>query len=133
MVRVIYVSIVVVALLAPARAAEGAGTATQLQLDECAGKSFEAADKALNATYKEVMDRLGGDQDGRKLLVAAQKDWLAFRDGECEFEASSSIGGSIHPMVVAQCQTTLTQVRTHRLRQLLDCKEGDVACPLPPR
>lgn len=109
------------------------GANTQLQLDQCAGKAFKTADTALNAAYNSVMNRLDKASDGRRLLIAAQKDWLAFRDGECAFEASGTAGGSAYPMVVAFCRAKLTEARTQALRALLACQEGDLSCPLPPR
>jgi hypothetical protein len=36
-------------------------------------------------------------------------------------------------MVLAECQTTMTKAREQRLRAYLDCREGDLACPLPPK
>ncbi len=127
---------VTVALMTGVAAAQAEGcraAKTQADLDECAGADFATADAALNATFKAVTDRLHGDTETKTLLVAAQKAWLAFRDDECAFEAASSIGGSIHPMIVAGCQATLTRARTDELRHLLTCGEGDMSCPLPPK
>ena len=67
-----------------------------------------------------------------RALVAAQKAWLVFRDVQCEFEASGSVGGSVHPMIVAQCRAKLTKARTATLREMLSCQEGDLGCPVPP-
>ena len=119
--------------LAPSRADECPAAKTQLELNECAGRAFDRADGALNASYKSVMDRLAGEAGTRTSLVAAQKAWLGFRDGECDFESSSTIGGSIHLMIVLQCRTMLTQARTQALRRMLTCEEGDLSCPLPPK
>ena len=129
-------AIVATALLlgapAIAQARDCATAVTQADLDACAGDAFAHADSALNVTYKTIVARLAGADATRKLLVAAQS-WVGFRDQECEFEASGSIGGSIHPMIVTACKTTLTRARTEALRQQFVCGEGDLSCPLPPK
>ena len=119
--------------LGPAAAKACADTKTQLALDQCAGDAFARADAALNLSYRNIMSRLKGEDETRKSLVAAQTAWLAFRDGECDFEAASTIGGSIHPMIVTECRTKLTRARTEVLRGLLTCEEGDMSCPIPPK
>ncbi len=45
--------------------------------------------------------------------------------------ASGVQGGSIQPMIASMCQTELTKARTEALRRYLDCKEGDLSCPVP--
>lgn len=126
-------AIALAAPLGPAAAKGCDDATTQLQLDQCAGDAFAKADAALNLTYKNVMARLKSEDETRKALVGAQKAWLAFRDAECDFEAAGARGGSIQPMVVAQCRTGLTETRTGTLRGLLTCAEGDAGCPVPPK
>ena len=119
--------------MSPLAAAADCGAAkTQAALDACAGGASAKADTALNLVYKSVVARLKSEDDAKTALVSAQKAWIGFRDAECDFEASGSIGGSIHPMIVGQCRTKLTQARTAALRQMLSCGEGDLGCPLPP-
>ena len=126
-------AICLAASLGPATAGGCDNAKTQFELDKCAGDAFTKADAALNSTYKSVMARLTSDDETRQALVGAQKAWLAFRDAECGFEAAGARGGSIEPMIVAQCRTRLTEVRTGALRGLLTCEEGDAGCPVPPR
>ena len=57
-----------------------------------------------------------------------QEAWIRFRDQECAFIGSSTIGGSIHGMIVAQCQTRLTLARVKDLETQLNCQEGDLSC-----
>jgi len=38
------------------------------------------------------------------------------------------VGGSIHGMMVAICQTRLTDQRVKDLEKLLNCQEGDLSC-----
>ncbi len=98
----------------------------------CSGKAFDAADKALNATYHQIVTRIGDDHKTKTTLTAAQRAWIGFRDGECAFQAIGAEGGSIHSMIVADCKTTLTEARTEQLEAYLDCEEGDTSCPVPP-
>lgn len=104
---------------------------TQSGLTICAGADFKASDKALNKSYGEIMRRLADDKDGRARLQAAQRAWIGFRDAECDFRTASTIGGSINPMMVAECRTELTDQRTEQLDVYLQCEEGDMACPVP--
>jgi uncharacterized protein YecT (DUF1311 family) len=103
----------------------------QMTSDKCANNEFVAADKKLNATFQEIKKRLGDDADTTKLLVAAQRAWILFRDAECTFQSSASAGGSIYPMVLTECKAELTRKRTNDLKSYLSCEEGDMSCPLP--
>ena len=116
----------------PALADECADPQDQATMNACAGKEFEAADKALNAAYHEVVRRIGDDHETKASLTAAQRAWIAFRDGECTFQTKSVEGGSIYPLIVADCKTALTEARTEQLKTYLDCEEGDMSCPVPP-
>ena len=118
-------------LAAPAFADTCDNAATQSDLTACYGAAFKAADKELNATYRQIEGRLGDDPDAKKLLVAAERAWIAFRDAECAFSASGAEGGTIYPMTVSSCQTDLTTARTKDLTAFLHCQEGDSGCPVP--
>jgi uncharacterized protein YecT (DUF1311 family) len=104
---------------------------SQAGMNICAHKDYEVADAKLNETYGEVMKRLSDDPDGRKLLQAAQRAWIAFRDAECDFSTADSQGGSIHPMLMLGCLQGLTEARTEQLGGYLECEEGDMSCPVP--
>lgn len=104
---------------------------TQAALNECADAAFKEADKKLNDLYKQIEARLSDDADTRKLLVQAQRDWLRFRDAECGFQTAAAAGGSMMPMLVAQCMEGLTQSRVKDFEGYLNCEEGDMGCPVP--
>ncbi len=126
--RPLIACLLALAAAAPARAACGP-EATQMELNACAGAEFGAADAELNRLYKRITARLGAD---KAPLVAAQRAWIAYRDAECAFVASSVAGGSIAPMIRAGCLADLTRARVEDFKKLLDCEEGDPACPVPP-
>ncbi len=114
--------------------AEDCGAAqTQTAMNECANDAYVKADAALNAAYAQIAARLRTEPAVAQRLVTAQKAWIAFRDGECAFEASVTEGGSIHPFIVSQCLEGVTRRRTEELRAFLRCQEGDLGCPVPPK
>lgn len=101
---------------------------TQSDLNICSQLEFETADAALNAQYKKTraaMQASDADQEedmkgAEKALLAGQRGWLAYRDGECEAEGFQARGGSMQPMLVSGCKATMTRLRTKELRQLAD-------------
>lgn len=115
-----------------ARAAEDCANASdQATMNICAGDSFKKSDKQLNDLYKQIETRLKDDADTTKLLVSAQRSWVAFRDAECAFSASTVTGGTAYPMIYAMCLDGLTQARVKDLGGYLNCEEGDMSCPVP--
>ena len=103
---------------------------TQAELNSCSAGQYQAADKKLNQTWQDVLKRAEPAQ--RDLLKKAQSAWIALRDADCAFISSSSQGGSVQPMVNNQCLTDKTNEREAFLASLLQCKESDLSCPLPP-
>ena len=99
---------------------------SQMELNEEASKAFSKADNDLNRVYGALAEKVS--PAGKEVLRRAQRTWLAFRDQECEFETLGSEGGSIHGMMVLQCQTRLTETRTTDLRAQVTCSEGDLSC-----
>lgn len=90
-------------------AAAGCPGETQMEMNECAGLAYQEADKRLNQVYKQLPRTPG--------LVAAEKAWIAFRDAECTYEAQAVEGGSMQPMVYANCLQSLTEDRIKQLTQ----------------
>lgn len=105
------VSIFLFAGSLPARAA--CPGETQMEMNECAGAAYEKADKRLNQVYRKL--------EKTPELVASEKAWIAFRDAECKYQASSVEGGSMQPMVYANCLQSLTE---DRIKQLEQASEG---------
>lgn len=129
----ILTAVVIVAMPAFAFAKDKCADAQdQATMNQCADASFRESDKKLNALYKQIEARLKDDADTRKLLVKAQQDWVRFRDAECDFQTAGAAGGSVMPMLVAQCRDSLTQSRVKDFGSYLNCQEGDLSCPVPP-
>lgn len=130
---VVAILISVMATPGSARAAACRDAETQAAMNECVGKAFAEADESLNRDYGRLRARLKEDASAERKLVAAQRAWIAFRDAECAFSASSVEGGSVHGMVVTECRTHLTRQRVKELGYYLSCREGDLSCPAPLR
>ena len=86
----------------------------QRDMNICADRDFQAADRALNNTYKAVMARLDGPS--REKLRVEERGWIARRDKQCKAEAAPEGGGSIYPMVYSECLTKKTNARVKELR-----------------
>ncbi|MFD1703386.1 lysozyme inhibitor LprI family protein [Methylopila henanensis] len=103
---------------------------SQAKLNECYGNAFKKTDSELNKLYKEIERRLSDDPDTKKSLVVAQRAWVAFRDAECNLQASG--GGSAAGMTYPICLSRLTENRIQDFKNYLKCEEGDTSCPIPP-
>lgn len=119
-------------LLAPlAQADECANATTQADMNQCAGRQNQAADKELNTLYQQISQRLKERPQSQKQLINAQRAWVAFRDAECTFSASAVQGGSVYPLIYSNCTTDLTKARVQTFKTYLKCQEGDMSCPVP--
>jgi uncharacterized protein YecT (DUF1311 family) len=116
-----------------ARAADGcdAPGLSQAELNECYGNAYKKADAELNVLYRQITARLKDDKATTKLLVAAQRAWVAFRDAECDFSASGVSGGGALGMILAICLDRLTSKRIDDFKNYLKCQEGALDCPVP--
>jgi uncharacterized protein YecT (DUF1311 family) len=103
----------------------------QPALNACADAAFKKSDKKLNELYKQIEARLKDDADSKKLLIQAQRDWVKFRDAECNFQTAGAAGGSMMPMLIAQCMDSRAQSRVTDFEGYLKCEEGDMSCPVP--
>jgi uncharacterized protein YecT (DUF1311 family) len=103
----------------------------QATLNQCAGQQNKVADKELNTLYQKITTRLKDKPEAKKLLVGAQRSWIAFRDAECKFSASGVAGGSVYPLIYSHCTTDLTKARVEVFKNYLKCQEGDMSCPVP--
>jgi uncharacterized protein YecT (DUF1311 family) len=125
-----------IAVLSPsgamAQANDCSNASTQTDMNLCAAAAQKSANRELNKAYNALIARIA-DKSVVPQLRDAERAWLAYRDKECSFETSLTIGGTVHPMMVAQCLEAKTQARIKELQVLLDCQEGDMSCvPLAP-
>ena len=87
---------------------------SQAEMNMCAGKAYEAADAALNTTYKKLSALL--DDEEKAQLKEAENAWIKYRDLNCEFVADQYKGGSMRPMIHGYCLADVTKNRTTELK-----------------
>ena len=108
-----------------------ANAQTQIDMTICTDRDYKAADAELNAVWKQARAAVkamdAGYEDGLKgagkALLAAQRGWIAYRDGRCELAGFAARGGSLESMLVLSCLADMTRARTAELRQLIDSPE----------
>lgn len=100
---------------------------SQGEMNAQADARSKAADRALNVQYQSTMAAL--TPATRTRLRSAQRAWISFRDLECKFQSAGVQGGSVYPMIHAQCVERLTRERTSQLMASSQCPEGDLSCP----
>ena len=84
-------------------------------------RAFAKADRSLNAAYQKALK--GQDDEGRKLLQAAQRAWISYRDAEAALHRylfASKFGDSA---VDIDVRTKLTMDRTKDLVQMKSNKD----------
>jgi len=95
---------------------DGSAMRTGLQ----AGVDLKKADRELNVTYQRIVKSLPDDQDDnypRRALVAAQREWVKFRDANCA--AIGEVSGGVRMWKSAYdglCQLDMTKARTAELK-----------------
>ncbi|MBY0561821.1 lysozyme inhibitor LprI family protein [Hyphomicrobium sp.] len=110
----------------PARAAiDCANAVSTVEMNFCADKDYQAADKALNAAYANAVEyiRTRGDQEKpydtesfQEALRKAQRAWVAYRDADCkDLVAQEWSGGSGTSSASLGCMTEKTIQRTKEL------------------
>jgi uncharacterized protein YecT (DUF1311 family) len=88
----------------------------QSQMNACAERDFETADRELNLTYKQLMSSI--PETKKKELQKEQRSWLKTRDPKCREEANDEAeGGSMWAMLYQSCRATATQSRIKILKQ----------------
>ena len=104
---------------------------TQMEMNVCAHRDYEAADTELNAVYRKAMAAVQAmDVEYKEMgehyvgavdaLKRAQRAWIGYRDGQCELAGFGARGGSMEPMLVSGCLADLTQKRTAELKTVYE-------------
>ena len=91
---------------------------TQMEMNQCAAAALEREDQHLNRVYNQY--RTGLQESERQALKQAQLAWIKFRDLDCELAASVYDGGSMQPMVHADCLAARTRERIGHLKQMTE-------------
>ncbi|MEO8242889.1 MAG: lysozyme inhibitor LprI family protein [bacterium] len=121
--RIVAVGLLGFALPVAAQEVDCANAEAQVELTYCAEQDWNAADKALNAAYKDAVAAAkeidagldAKDQGALDYLKQAQRDWIKFRDDACAAEGYAMHGGTGEPMLIYGCRARLTRERTEGL------------------
>ncbi len=116
-------------ILAALMMAMPATAQTQTQMTQRAGAQYKTADAAMTAQWKRTYAAMkrrdaqvtsrGGGFGYAAATLESQRAWLSFRDKQCVIEGGQYAGGSMQPMVRAQCLMRLTRERTVQLSNLM--------------
>lgn len=132
MLKVSFLTLCSILLVSQAYAARDCSTVTdQASMTKCVQDELHQADQKLNQLYQTIEKRLADASESKALLIKAQRAWIAFRDNECVFSTSGTQDGSVRPMMLAMCKTSLTNARNQQLSEYLKCEEGDLSCVVP--
>ncbi len=118
---------VLLAMPASAQESDCRNAMTQSDMNICANRNYQTADRALNTAYADLLSALN-DAGFKAKLRAAQRNWISYRDSVCAFETAGNEGGSIHPLLYASCLTRLTRERTRALEALARCQRNAETC-----
>jgi uncharacterized protein YecT (DUF1311 family) len=109
---------------APAFALDCNRAMTTMDLNECAAMQKDRTEKKLNQTYQRVLQALGKrDEDAgqhakvKAALVAAQREWVKFREADCQAVYTLHEGGTIRTVMYLGCMDNHAQ---HRIKDLED-------------
>jgi uncharacterized protein YecT (DUF1311 family) len=103
-----------------------ANASSTAEINFCAEKDFDAADKALNSAYEAALARIRtrdlekpyDAQSFEEAMRSAQRAWVAFRDADCkDLTAQEWAGGSGTSAAVLGCMTDKTIARTKELKE----------------
>jgi len=98
----------------------------QHEMNACASKDFDTADKDLNQTYQAILAKYKDNDTFLANLRKAQKAWIAFRDAELDARFPLAAGqspnveyGSMYSMCYFGAKAELTRQRTAQLKDML--------------
>ena len=89
-----------------------------------AKQQFADADKRLNSVYSRILKSLPGDEADnypKKALVAAQREWVKYRDENCA--SVGEVSGGVRMWKSAYtviCETDMTEERIKELVRVFD-------------
>jgi len=87
---------------------------TQSELNQCFHEESRKADAQLNSIYSNLVKQLQGPAVQK--LEAAERAWTQYRDLHYDAARYEYEGGSMSPMVFAQCMATTTKHRVDDIK-----------------
>ncbi|MCB1505993.1 MAG: DUF1311 domain-containing protein [Hyphomicrobiaceae bacterium] len=96
------------------------------EINSCADRAFDAADKKLNQVYQQAITRIPefatvppfDQKKWEETLRNSQRAWLAYRDAQCKDHVALFWGGgSGTSAAVLGCMTEKTKERTREIEE----------------
>ena len=91
---------------------------TTLDLEGCAEHAIVRTDATINGIARRIFGLLA-TADGKRAFVRSEARWLDFRRDSCAAEASKYAGGTLAPLLDAQCQADRSRTHVRDLTSLL--------------
>lgn len=103
-----------------------AATQSNPEYKACVARAADKADAALNQAYKNLQDKIRtaakemGQEPDIQLddLKDAQKQWIAYRDGNCTLEDNLAFGGTAIGGNHSSCLCALTHERINDFERI---------------
>lgn len=86
------------------------------QTQECAQMNYQSADNQLNQSYQKILQVLNAPH--KEKLRTAQRQWIKFRDANCDHQAFLAVGTEFYQIIKQQCLQRVTSARTLELQSL---------------
>ena len=83
-----------------------------LEINQCAADKFDAADQQLQVYLTKSIQQNSTDKALVDAIQTAQKQWLQYRQAECNAVYTQWQQGTIRGVMTLSCKLALTQQRT---------------------
>ncbi len=107
------------------------GASTQLELNVCSAQAAKVAAADERAAYDAARDRFASTPVRLRALAASEQLWQRARDAACAFDAQLVAGGSIQPLVEANCAEHAARARIADIGRLLPARTSTSAIASP--
>ena len=87
-----------------------------VKMVDCMVAETKAQDVKLNASYKRALNAQTPER--KKQLTEVQRQWLKYRDANCDFYADPD-GGTMATLAVHSCYMSATAERAQELQQMV--------------
>jgi uncharacterized protein YecT (DUF1311 family) len=101
----------------PSSCDRDAASLSNFELQQCAAVAFREQDAALNKVYARAVASLGAKST--EDLRQAERLWLQWREHHCLWDSARYEGGSLQPVVFADCLVSVTEARVKQLEDAL--------------
>jgi uncharacterized protein YecT (DUF1311 family) len=88
---------------------KGLDLAITVDQSECVSRKYTIADKKLNDEYKRIMGSLSPARQSE--LKTTQLVWIKEKERTCAAAGKEVEGGSLEPIVIADCEVRMTEER----------------------